>query len=100
MAKPKASPAPVECKACRAPLGDGPKVAPFFVDQEGQNREPFCPPCFVYVRAPLEPLRFAGGAFTPVHCGSCGWDNVAVGRIACGQCGGPHVIVLPAKESA
>lgn len=100
MAK-KDSIAPSGCRCCKEPVGDKPKVAPFFVQtDDGLEPETHCPACFVYVRCPLEPLRFHQGHFIPVHCGSCGWDSVAVGRLHCGQCGSRIVVILPKKVAA
>lgn len=84
------------CCACRREIGVAAKVTPFSVnDGEGGPYESFCPTCFVFARAPLEPHRFHQGAFVPVKCGACGVESVAIGQDACGQCGSRTVVVLP-----
>lgn len=92
----------LECKNCSCPVGEretgaSPKVLPFRVDGGNNDYETFCPCCFVYKRAPLEPGRFTPGAFAPVHCGNCGWDSVATGLLKCILCGNHHVLLLPPK---
>lgn len=89
-----------ECKSCHDPVGGKPKVAPFRVDGGHSDYETFCPRCFVYVRAPKEPERFATGAYQAVHCVLCGWDSVTTGVLRCGNCRGANVLVLPPKEAA
>jgi hypothetical protein len=89
-----------ECKNCHKPVGGAPKVAPFRVDGGNSDYETFCPGCFVYLRAPKEPERFALGCYAAVHCAGCGWDTVATGRLICGNCHGGHVLVLPPPIAA
>ncbi len=100
----------IECVSCRTPLGDAAKRAPVHVDDAaGGGREVFCARCFVYVRAPLEPERFAENALTPLSCASCGWESVAIGPARCAQCRStlivalglptPRVILAPAVTS-
>jgi hypothetical protein len=85
----------LECKNCKAPLGDAPKRAPVQVDDaHGGEREMFCARCFVYVRAPLEPERYARDALTPLSCVACGWESVAIGPARCAQCRSTLVLAL------
>jgi hypothetical protein len=89
----------LECKSCHTHLGDAPKVLPMRVDGGDEDWETFCPPCFVHIRAPLEPLRFTG-QYVAVHCAGCGYDSVAAGLMRCGNCGKRTALVaLPAKGS-
>jgi hypothetical protein len=80
-----------ECIRCKAPLGDGPKRAPVFVD-EG---EPTCPRCFVWLRAPMEIGRFGAHHYAAVACSRCGWESVDVGTGRCAQCHSALVLLLP-----
>jgi hypothetical protein len=81
------------CASCKCDLG---AVVPFSVnDGDGGKYESFCPRCFVYVRAPKEPHRFYQGGFTAVSCAGCDKQSVAVGAVACGQCGSRSVVILP-----
>lgn len=89
----------LECKSCKAPVGDGPKVLPMRVDGGNDDWETFCPPCFVHVRAPLEPLRFTG-QYAAVHCSGCGFDSVAAGLMRCGNCGKRSALLLLAAKQA
>jgi RNase P subunit RPR2 len=85
----------IDCANCHTPLGDAAKRAPVHVDDAaGGARELFCPRCFVYVRAPLEPVRFAENVLTPLSCTSCGWESVALGAARCAQCRSTLVVAL------
>jgi len=85
----------LECKNCKTPLGDASKRAPAHVDDgHGGEREAFCPRCFVHVRAPLEPERYASDALTPLSCVACGWESVAIGAPRCAQCWSTLVVAL------
>ena len=88
-----------ECKNCHAPVGDEAHVHPFRVDQGNLDYETFCPPCFVYIRRPLELHRFPG-AYLPLHCFSCGFQSVGIGQTACSACGSSHVILIPPKVAS
>jgi hypothetical protein len=83
----------IECRNCHAPLGDAAKRAPVHVG-DGAERELFCARCFIYVRAPHEPDRFALHALTPLSCSSCGWESVAIGPTRCSQCRSTLVVAL------
>lgn len=87
------------CASCACDVGKEAKKVPFFVDDGGNageksKTEAFCPACFVYVRAPKEPMRFRAGTFIPIRCKSCGLDSVSIGVDTCMQCGKPHIDIL------
>ena len=85
----------IECVNCHSPIGDAAKRAPVHVDDTaGGARELWCARCFVYVRAPLEPVRFAQNLLTPLSCSACGWESVALGAPRCAQCRSTLVIAL------
>ena len=82
----------MECCNCSSPLGEEAKELPMFVDSEV-----WCPQCFVWLRAPKEPERFAGGAFDAIKCVKCEVKSVDCGHGVCNQCGWRGKISLPAK---
>lgn len=62
-------------------------VIPFTTtDGEGGKREVWCPQCFCWHRAPLEPERYYPGQFLPVRCDRCGIVAVSVGDPHCMTC--------------
>lgn len=85
----------VACANCKQPLGDAAKRAPVFVRDDGGGQEAFCPRCFVGVRAPMEPRRFAVRSIASVQCSLCGWESVDFGQGRCAQCGSRFIVVLP-----
>lgn len=102
MAKDKtATSLPTCAGGCKREIGAEAGIIPFHVDDststsgEKAQHEGFCPPCFVYVRAPREPERFLAGTFVPIKCASCGKESVAVGRETCPQCNSRSTLVLP-----
>jgi len=83
------------CCNCHCPLGDEAGELPVTVDDET-----WCPQCFAWKRAPMEPARFAG-AVRAVKCGGkCGLASVAFAAAECGQCGSRAVVELPPKADA
>lgn len=90
-----------ECCNCKTLLGVPAKVLPFTVSEDGGagggKAEVFCPQCFVYKRAALDPVRFTPGAYAPIHCTICGLQSVAIGDLKCMQCRRHSVVVLPPK---
>ena len=86
------------CINCREPVGQDTGVVPLRVpDERGGDEETWCPQCFVWKRALLEPHRFHWDSITAVKCARCGAISVDFGRRACGQCLAPHVMTLSAK---
>lgn len=80
-----------ECANCHCELSAEAKELPFHVDEET-----WCPQCFVWKRAPMEPDRFMG-MLKAVHCMRCGMISVDMGRGACSQCNAAIAIELPQK---
>jgi hypothetical protein len=83
------------CVNCHVPLGDGPKRAPVHVDNGEGVSEQFCPRCFTYRRARMEPARFSSRRLAALLCSRCGWESADFGRGVCGQCGSRFVAALP-----
>jgi hypothetical protein len=90
--------ATLECKNCHEPVGDGPKIMPMRVDGGNDDWEIFCPQCFVFVRAALEPLRFSG-RYAAVHCSGCGFDSIANGIMRCGYCARRTALIILTARS-
>ena len=92
---------PNECCACHEPVGEAVDEYPMNVaddDGNGSGRtETFCAACFVYVRAPKEPLRWHPGTHLAIRCAGCGKSSVAFGHRRCPQCKSGAVIELPPK---
>lgn len=84
------------CCGCKKPLGQEANCLPIVAqaaDEEGPM-EAWCPTCFVYQRALLEPGRW--GAIAPAKCSRCGVESLLHGHgTKCGSCGSRTVIVLP-----
>jgi hypothetical protein len=80
------------CENCQCDLGVEVKELPVHVEEEV-----WCPQCFVWKRAAMEPERFMGD-LKAVHCMRCGMVSVDFGRGACGQCGASIAISLPPKH--
>jgi len=55
-------------------------------DGEGGKPEAFCPQCFCWTRAPLEPERYYPGQYLPVRCDRCGVVAVSIGEAHCMTC--------------
>lgn len=83
------------CVACKQPIGDEPRRAPVHVTDEAGGHEAWCAPCFVGLRAPMEPGRFAPWLYAAIRCSLCGWESVDFGPRRCGQCGSRFITVLP-----
>ena len=90
---------PDTCINCHDPVGPEAKEIPFVV-VDGSNRETWCPACFAYHRAPMEPKRFYPGAFGAIRCSRCGMTTVDCGMGTCGQCGARAVLTVPPKPHA
>ena len=91
-------PVSTTCVHCQAPVGGDTGEIPMRVaDARGGDEELWCPQCFVWKRAPLEPHRFHWSAIAAVKCTGCGVVSVDVGRGACAQCSATRVFVLPPK---
>jgi hypothetical protein len=95
MAKSRGEQSAGGCVGCKQPIGDGPKRAPVHVTDEVGGHEEWCPCCWVGVRAPMEPGRFAPWLYAAVRCSLCGWESVDFGQHRCGQCGSRFITVLP-----
>lgn len=95
----KKDPQPDACVSCGRAVGAEPKIAPVFVtdaDSEGiAKREVWCPRCFAFKRAPMEPERFHPQSMGPVICSPCGYESLAQGRHNCSQCGSRFILDLP-----
>lgn len=89
-----------QCCNCRAWLGPSHKVSPMLVDEgdpksaTSNTRRAWCPTCFVFKRASLEPGRWT--AIAPVQCANCGWLTVLFGfspkeAPRCTRCNSPRV---------
>jgi hypothetical protein len=86
------------CTYCRGVVGGDSGELPIHVpDERGDKNETWCPQCFVWRRAPLEPHRFHASAMAAVKCARCGVTSVDFGRGACSQCLAVLVVVLPPK---
>jgi len=85
--------------SCKQPIGDAPKRAAVYVTDEAGGHEAWCPCCWVGVRAPMEPGRFAARHHAAVHCSLCGWESVDFGQHRCGQCGSRFITALPPTRS-
>ena len=86
------------CVNCRGPVGGDTGEIPMRVsDERGGEHEVWCPQCFTWKRAPLEPHRFHWDSIAAVKCGRCGVTSVDFGRRACPQCLAPLVTALPPK---
>lgn len=103
----------IVCVNCGDPLNVRAGELPFFVrDDAGDGRgknEAWCPQCFVWHRAPLEPERFQPyrphtnfGGYRAIRCTrpGCALTTVDTGARACSQCGERRVLDLPAKPYA
>lgn len=82
-----------ECCNCHCPVGSGPKVLPVSVDKnDDEDRETWCPTCFVYHRAPLEPGRWP--AIAPLQCLACGTTCLTFGPMRCTSCKSVNVLIV------
>lgn len=93
---PKADPKTRACRACKKPLGQEPKVLPMQCSpaDDASKVEDWCPSCFAYKRAPLEPGRWPH--VMALHCGACSFESLHIGGIPkCGNCGAAGVVLLP-----
>lgn len=90
----------MECVNCKRALGAEAKVLPFFVDDcatetsDRAKREAWCPRCFAYKRALMEPARFWPGTFVPIVCCSCHVESVDHAHKQCLQCGSRSILAL------
>ena len=88
----------IQCVNCRETVGGDTRQVPLRIpDERGGAEETWCPQCFVWKRALLEPHRFHWHSIAAVKCGRCGAISVDFGRRACSQCFAPFLMVLPAK---
>ncbi len=89
------------CVNCRALVGGETGEIPMCVpDARGGDSEVWCPQCFTWKRAPLEPHRFHWDSIAAVRCGRCGVIAVDFGRGDCPQCSARMVTALPPKPLA
>jgi hypothetical protein len=75
------------CCNCSSTLGPSNKMQPTNVDGEL-----WCPRCFTWKRANLEPERFNSSQTVAAQCQFCGWKVVCFGigpgqRLTCNHCG-------------
>jgi len=84
----------IQCVNCHEELGPEKKIQPTQVDDgDGDpeaKKEWWCPPCFVWHRALLDPARHGSDPLQPLSakcCAACGWTTVDFGRGCCGMCG-------------
>jgi hypothetical protein len=85
----------LECAHCKAALGAEAKRAPVSTcDVHGGSLETWCPQCFAWVRAPMEPARYFADAMTPLSCALCGWESLALGAPRCVQCRSTLTVAL------
>lgn len=96
MAKKSPDP-PLSCCSCKRPVGAGSKQVPVFVDDDSGPHRPWCPTCFVFRRAPMEPGRWR--EVLPVQCGACGSTSTAFGIATCGSCSSRRVIIIVPSEA-
>jgi len=95
----KKSSSPAECCNCHKQVGEKAKVFPVRASAAdapdvGSAVETWCPNCFVYHRAPLEPGRWHN-VFC-VQCGNCGTQSLLYGhRATCPACASNALVVLP-----
>lgn len=79
---------PLECSECHCPMGDKAKVLAVMVDGE-----PWCPTCFCFKRANMEPGRWQAAA--PVQCGACRSLSTSFGPYpTCACCQSRAVLIV------
>lgn len=96
------------CIHCQHPVGLSEGVIPFHATDEDGTSETWCPQCFVWHRAPMEPERFpervanTHTGFRAIRCTSpkCGLESVDPGIGRCLHCGCSSLTVLRAREES
>lgn len=84
-----ADPAVPTCVNCAMQLDNVTVIQTVANDGEGGKPEVWCPQCFCWHRAALEPERYYPGQFLPVRCDRCGIVAVSIGNEArCMTCTG------------
>lgn len=83
----------MQCVSCHDPIGIETGELPF----TAHDGETWCPQCFGHKRACLEPERYYPGGFNAVRCLRCKLLTVAIGPLACTQCGSENVLCMPPK---
>lgn len=87
------------CYCCAKPVGDAAKVWPMRVTQaDGGPCETWCPTCFVWKRAAMEPGRWQAAA--PLLCADCGFETVSLRGLVCTRCKSRKVLIAGPTQAA